>query len=288
MACAPVCLTAVAVLSGMGSPRTSGRLVVHEYGDFRRACPAPPARDHRLRPVLDRPRRAARVVVRHRGAGRPGSRRLGAVHRRGAGLGGPDRAHVRRGGRPAARSGPGGRRPGDRPLDGWRPGSGAGRPRARARPGRRARGPGVDGRAATGTGPTSATRQRLADVERTAADPAAAIARCRQEHPAWPASELEAWAAAKADVDRAFLRTGRAMPRTPWREIASAIRPPTLVVTGDHEVILDAGGSRDVARLGNPALDVRVVAGRRPLRTPRPGRCLPRGRRPVAGSSAAR
>jgi pimeloyl-ACP methyl ester carboxylesterase len=105
------------------------------------------------------------------------------------------------------------------------------------------------------------TRQRVADAEQTAAEPEAAIAQCRLDHPSWPASELSAWAAAKADVDLAFLRTGRGLVATPWREIATAIRRPALVVTGDHEVILHAGVLEEIAGLGNPALEVHVVPG---------------------------
>jgi pimeloyl-ACP methyl ester carboxylesterase len=104
------------------------------------------------------------------------------------------------------------------------------------------------------------TRERLADAERTAADPEAAVARCHRQHPSWPLSELPAWAAAKADVDRAFLRTGRAMLRTPWRSIASAIEQPALVVTGDHDVLLHPAALEEVEALGNPAVDLRVVA----------------------------
>lgn len=103
------------------------------------------------------------------------------------------------------------------------------------------------------------TRQRMAGAEQTAAGPEAAITKCRQEHPSWPVSELPPWAAAKADVDQAFLRTGRVLVATPWREIASAVRPPTLVVTGDHEVILHGGVLREIAGLGNPALELHVV-----------------------------
>ena len=102
-------------------------------------------------------------------------------------------------------------------------------------------------------------RQRVADAQQTAADPEGAIAQCRQDHPTWPVSELPAWAAAKADVDVPFLRTGRAFLDTPWREIAAAVRPPTLVVTGDHEVLLHGALLREIAGFGNPALELHVV-----------------------------
>ena len=70
------------------------------------------------------------------------------------------------------------------------------------------------------------------------------IAQCRAENPTWPESEFGPWAQAKADVDETFLRAGIAMLGTPWREIAAAIEPPALVVTGDQEVILHGSCSR--------------------------------------------
>lgn len=109
--------------------------------------------------------------------------------------------------------------------------------------------------------PEQDTRERVEDARATAADPGAAIARCLREHPTWPEVELEPWARAKADADEAFLRTGRAMLEEPWPEIARAIARPTLVVTGDRGVILDAAALAEVARLGNEALEVAVVPG---------------------------
>ena len=103
-------------------------------------------------------------------------------------------------------------------------------------------------------------RQRVEWTRSVAADPEAAIAQCRTENPTWPDSEFGPWAQAKADVDATFLGTGIAMLGTPWREIAAAIEPPAMVVTGDHEVILQEEMLAEVARL-NPRFDVRVVDG---------------------------
>ena len=109
--------------------------------------------------------------------------------------------------------------------------------------------------------PEEAIRRRIEDTRATTTDPASAIAQCRVEHPTWPESELAAWAQAKADCDEDLLRTGRSMLSTPWREIAAAIERPTLVVTGNDEVILDERLRAEIAALGNPSLEVRVVAG---------------------------
>jgi len=102
--------------------------------------------------------------------------------------------------------------------------------------------------------------QRVAGARFAAADPEGAIAQCRGEHPTWPESELRPWARAKADLDEAFLLSGVAVLGTPWREIAADVRPPTLVVTGDHEVILHEVLLAEVSGL-NPRFEVEVVDG---------------------------
>ena len=103
-------------------------------------------------------------------------------------------------------------------------------------------------------------RQSLELTGLVMSDREGAIARCRAENPTWPESELDPWAQAKADVDETFLRSGTAVLGTPWRDIAAAITSPTLVVTGDHEVILQEALLGEVGPL-NPQFDVRVVDG---------------------------
>ena len=46
---------------------------------------------------------------------------------------------------------------------------------------------------------------------------------------------------------------------TPWREIASAIARPALVITGDGAVILHAETLASIAELENPTLDVQII-----------------------------
>ena len=105
------------------------------------------------------------------------------------------------------------------------------------------------------------TRDRVAFTREMAADEEAAIARARAENPSWPESEYRPWARAKAAVQPEFVRAGVGVLRVPWREIAAAISRPTLVVTGDREVILAEPTLREIAALGNPTLDVHVVPG---------------------------
>lgn len=104
-------------------------------------------------------------------------------------------------------------------------------------------------------------RERIALVEELAGDEEAAIARARAENETWPESEYLPWARAKGAVDMAFVRAGVGVLHTPWREIAGAIRPPTLIITGDREVILHEPALEAIATLGNPALEVHVVPG---------------------------
>ena len=90
----------------------------------------------------------------------------------------------------------------------------------------------------------------------------------------------------RADIDRMRLSTS-------WVEVAAAITRPTLVVTGDREgdVLIGVRTRRELAALGNPALEVVVVPGaghdvRRgaPRGLPRRGRALglqAPGRRPL-------
>ncbi len=109
--------------------------------------------------------------------------------------------------------------------------------------------------------PDEEAAEWVRETRAAAADPAITIAHGRRDHPTWPEVELAPWAHSKTDVDLRFLGTGRAMLETPWREIANAIEKPTLVVTGDHDVILDDAAVAGILALGNPAIEVGVVAG---------------------------
>ncbi len=109
--------------------------------------------------------------------------------------------------------------------------------------------------------PEDGLRQHLADVRLVAEDPEAALRQGRADHPTWPESELEPWVQAKTDVDTAFLGTGRAVLDVSWREIAAALRRPTLLVTGDADVIVTDEVVAEIVALGNPEIEVRVVAG---------------------------
>lgn len=95
--------------------------------------------------------------------------------------------------------------------------------------------------------------------------------RRRAESPTWPESELEPWAHAVEQTDAALLATGDIVPRTPWPELVarlSASDVPLLVVTGDHDVLVDEASEAaalhegaDVARLAGAGHCVRRDVG---------------------------
>ena len=88
-------------------------------------------------------------------------------------------------------------------------------------------------------------------VERDLADPANL----------WSAPEIEAWVDAHTRFDDRFVGIGRTEPTHPWRELASTIEIPTLIVTGSDDVIIDANVRQEVAEIGNPRVRIEVVRG---------------------------
>lgn len=106
-----------------------------------------------------------------------------------------------------------------------------------------------------------AATSRVAEAVRARDDLEGVLADGRRRNPEWPESEMEPWARAKAEGDLDFLRSGRALLAQPWQEMAAALAVPTLVVTGDHDVIIDAATRREIEALGNPLIRVEEVAG---------------------------
>ncbi len=60
-------------------------------------------------------------------------------------------------------------------------------------------------------------------------DRAAEVARMRRETP-WSDTEIEAWAATRADVDQEYLRAGLFLGDAAWEEAFGALAVPTLLV----------------------------------------------------------
>ena len=104
-------------------------------------------------------------------------------------------------------------------------------------------------------------RQRVAEALDTFVDPPAALATCRADHPRWPESEFDPWLAAKLKIDIGMLQNGGVTTRRPRLQVAAAIAVPTLLVTGDHDVIWMPPLLERLASVHNPHIEVGVVTG---------------------------
>jgi pimeloyl-ACP methyl ester carboxylesterase len=87
------------------------------------------------------------------------------------------------------------------------------------------------------------------------------LATGRLENPTWPEAELRPWARSKTQTDPPFLATGIAWPSTPWPELARRLQVPTLVVTGDQEVIVADVVKGMLADIANPLISVVGITG---------------------------
>lgn len=114
-------------------------------------------------------------------------------------------------------------------------------------------------------------REQVEFVEEVTADPECAVARMRRETP-WSAAEIDAWAASKARVDRAYLREGLRQPIGPWEQgLFSDLKVPTLVVVPTRGDM-----APDLAKVGNPLVErVDVDGAGHCVRRDRPERFYP-------------
>jgi pimeloyl-ACP methyl ester carboxylesterase len=92
-------------------------------------------------------------------------------------------------------------------------------------------------------------------------DPAGALASLREREPNWPDAEYQPWVDAKLVLDLDYVETGGGRPSTVWTESIPRIQAPTLLVTGDGEVITGPASRAFVAETANPAIEVVVVPG---------------------------
>lgn len=95
----------------------------------------------------------------------------------------------------------------------------------------------------------------LAVIDAIATDRDGEVARMRRETP-WSATEVEAWADSKLQVDRGYLALGLALAATGWEEEFNALRVPTLLV-----VPPDAPMAPDATEVTNPMVRFAVVPG---------------------------
>jgi pimeloyl-ACP methyl ester carboxylesterase len=104
-----------------------------------------------------------------------------------------------------------------------------------------------------------AERVRLITAYTT--DPEAELLALREREPAWPEEERVAWIEAKAELDLDYIATGAGRPSTPWVEHVPSLAVPTLVVTGDADVIVGIETRATLQSMANPAIEVEVLAG---------------------------
>ena len=111
---------------------------------------------------------------------------------------------------------------------------------------------------------------------------------CAAREPDWPDEERRGWVAAKTDLDLDYVATGGGRPSTPWTEFVPRLRAPTLLVTGDRDVLVGPDSRAVVDGDRQPGGRGRRRSRRRPLRPAPADRGLPRARGPLAGGPAAR
>jgi len=75
----------------------------------------------------------------------------------------------------------------------------------------------------------------------------------------WPESELEAWLDAKRDLDPQFGARGQLVSPDPWQAEVEALAVPTLIVTGDRDVILDDNLLPEVQALVPAGVEIVIV-----------------------------
>ncbi|HEU4330478.1 MAG TPA: alpha/beta hydrolase [Lapillicoccus sp.] len=92
-------------------------------------------------------------------------------------------------------------------------------------------------------------------------DPAGALALLREREPHWPDAEYQPWVDAKLALDLDYVETGGGRPSTPWTESVPRIQAPTLLVTGDADVITGPASRAVVAEIASSAIEVVIIPG---------------------------
>ncbi len=96
---------------------------------------------------------------------------------------------------------------------------------------------------------------------RSATDDASLQALRKARHPDWPEDELLVTGRAEQLMDTDFLALGDYQPSPRWPELLAALRTPTLLVTGDGEVVVGAEVESLLTSAANPHLRLERVAG---------------------------
>jgi N-formylmaleamate deformylase len=88
------------------------------------------------------------------------------------------------------------------------------------------------------------------------------MAKCRAKNPRWPQVELRPWAESKKQLDLNVFQMRDSLMELDWKEIASHIRVPALLLTGDVDkgAIITPENAR-VAQELSPSIRVAHIAG---------------------------
>ncbi|MEO5920259.1 MAG: alpha/beta hydrolase [Pseudolysinimonas sp.] len=93
-------------------------------------------------------------------------------------------------------------------------------------------------------------------------DPAGMIAeKLSDSASTWPHDEIEPWVRAKGQADPRFLAIGRPEMKEPWQQSVAALTVPTLLVTGDGEVIVGLAIRAELGAIDNRLVEVVVIEG---------------------------
>jgi pimeloyl-ACP methyl ester carboxylesterase len=105
--------------------------------------------------------------------------------------------------------------------------------------------------------PTSVEEFTTRERARWAGERAFRLAEARAS--GWPESEIAEWLRAKENLDPHFGARGQIASPRPWQAEVRALAVPTLIVTGDRDVILDEPMLADVRSLMPEQTQIAVV-----------------------------
>lgn len=101
------------------------------------------------------------------------------------------------------------------------------------------------------------------EPSRSAPDEEALYRLRKEQHPAWPDSELLVTGLAEQQMDVDYLATGRWKPSGRWPDLLASVTVPTLIVSGDRadELCVDDAMERGIADIANPSVTLVRLSG---------------------------
>ncbi|MEZ2122487.1 alpha/beta fold hydrolase [Corynebacterium sp. CCM 9203] len=104
---------------------------------------------------------------------------------------------------------------------------------------------------------------RIRSSERACSEPEVVLGELRQVFPGWSVTDSAGWLFSQARAREAFLRMATVDSGEPRGLVLSALKVPTLLVTGDRDCLFGPEGLREVSHLGNRHLRTALVPGAR-------------------------